>query len=192
MSFYKTLLAAAVVAATAAGCASPSAQKQNVQAPASKASLEELFDVSDFDNIMDQTFRQMSAIVKQQIAIALADTPSDMPAPKYAAVRQVVEKYMLRMLQEANTPEVRSEIRRLSIEDAAKVYTQGEVDALVRFYKSPEGRSVMAKMPQYMEAVTMPVYQAVEIDGSQKYGEQMLREIIQMEYGKTAVSKTKK
>ncbi|WP_373755610.1 DUF2059 domain-containing protein [Neisseria sp.] len=191
----KSLIAITAALLLAAGCTStaPKGQAQHSAAP-SRASLEELFNVSDFDRVMDSSFRQIPAMMQPQIQSTL----EGVPVAKRAAVQGVVEKYINLMVQETNTPELRSEIRRSAIESSAKVYTQGEVDALIKFYKTSEGRSVMAKMPQLMQATMTPMMQVVQpkIQAfQQKYAAQMGREIGQAICGRNTCPmprKTKK
>lgn len=42
------------------------------------------------------------------------------------------------------------QIQKKTIDAAARVFTKGELDALSKFYASPEGRSSMEKMPNFM------------------------------------------
>lgn len=180
----KSLVTVMAVLLLAAGCSStaPKAQAQHSAAP-SRASLEELFAVSDFDKVMDLSFQQMPAMVQPQIQGSL----ESLPAAKRAAVQGVIEKYLNLMAQEINTPAIRGEIRRSAVEGSAKVYTQGEVDALIKFYKTPEGRSVMAKMPQFMQATMTPMMQVMQPKMQafqQKYQAQMVREINQAACGR--------
>ncbi|WP_416190987.1 DUF2059 domain-containing protein [Neisseria sp. CCUG12390] len=184
------LLAAAALGGCSSIAESPKAGadvSSDRQAP-SRASLEQLFDLQNFDKTLDDAFRQMP-----QAALAQSvNTAQGIPEDRRQAVNQVLQKYMNIISQEFNTPELRGELRRVSLEGAAKVYTQREVDALIRFYQTPEGRSVMEKMPQYMEAITVPMVQVMAPKTEsvmKKHGPQMTREINQAICGKDRCAK---
>ncbi len=58
---------------------------------------------------------------------------------------------------------LRPELTRMMIDGMADTFTTGEIEALIAFYGSPEGASVMRKMQPYMEQVMasfMPMIQA--------------------------------
>ncbi|ROV56266.1 DUF2059 domain-containing protein [Neisseria chenwenguii] len=124
-------------------------------APASKVSVERLFEVQGFDKLMDDTNKKMPETMMDLPAIQskLAGVPAD----KQTAVRKVVTRYLTESLQSMTDKKGRKELRDLSIAATQKVYTQEEVDALTKFYESPTGRSIMAKMPQYLDAIMQPM-----------------------------------
>lgn len=55
------------------------------------------------------------------------------------------------------------ELREMTINSMADNFTVAEINALTDFYSSPEGRSVMEKMPKYMSD-TMPFIQQKSIE----------------------------
>lgn len=163
MNMYQSFGIALIAAAALGGCSS-FGKKQNAgadvsvvrQAPSAE-SLEELLTLQNFDQVLDDAFRQMPEAALAQTAGSMQNVPAD----RRGAVNQVLQKYLTLMTNEFNTPQLRAELRRVSVEGASKVYTQREVDALIRFYKTREGRSVMEKMPQYMRATTVPMIQVM-------------------------------
>lgn len=162
MNVYQSLGIALFTAAALGGCSSVGKIKNEApgaavhQAP-STASLEELFELQNFDKVLDDAFRQMPEAALAHTAGSMQEVPAD----RRQAVNQVLQKYLTIMSNEFNTPQLRARLRSVSIEGAAKVYTQREVDALIRFYKTREGRSVMDKMPQYLQATTVPMMQVM-------------------------------
>lgn len=189
MIAYRSIILAVFTAAAAGACSSSGVKPSTAQTPAaaqqapSAASLEALFDLQDFDRLISDSFRQMPAAAVAQAANSL----TGVPAGRREAVEQVLQKYLTLMSDEINTPELRSQMRRAAMEGAGKVYTQGEVDALIAFYRTPEGRSVMDKMPKYMEATMLPLTQALSPKmhaAQQKYMPQMTKEINRAVCGK--------
>ncbi|STZ76385.1 DUF2059 domain-containing protein [Bergeriella denitrificans] len=180
MKFYQTALAVVFAAAVSM----PLHAQTPVSDVPSKASLEALFAVQDFDKILDESFKRVPGLA--------AESMPDIPADRRAEFNKVLEKYFGLMDREINTPEMRHEIRNTAIRAAAEIYTQAEVDALLRFYQSPEGRSAMSKTPRYIEAVMAPtagIMQPKMQAFLQKYGAQMRRELNQAVCGKNNCAK---
>ena len=61
----------------------------------------------------------------------------------------------------------RNELKEMMINSMCKYFTIKEIKALTKFYSSPEGKSVMEKMPQYM-AELMPYLQVINQRAMQK------------------------
>lgn len=171
----KTRLMSAAVLCLAAGLVQA--------APADKASVEKLFEVQNFDKMMDDTAKAMPAAV----AASVQQTMPDVPADKRQKVQSIVNRYITGYMREVNDKNTRSEIRRVAVEGVQKVYTQEEVDAMIAFYGSPVGRSITAKMPQYLEATMTPMMNVMQSKMQafqQKNGAKMQREINQAVCGK--------
>jgi hypothetical protein len=64
------------------------------------------------------------------------------------------------------------EMKRVMLSTMCKNFSIGEIKALTQFYSSPEGKSVMTKMPQYT-ADLMPYYIAVTQRAMQKAIEEL-------------------
>lgn len=170
----KTRLMCASVLCVAAGLAQA--------APASKASVEKLFDVQNFDKMMDDPAKAMPAS-----AALMQQSMPDVPADKRQKVQSIINRYMSDYMREVSEKSTRAEIRRVAVEGVQKVYTQEEVDAMIAFYGSPVGRSITAKMPQYIEATMTPMMDVMQSKMQafqQKNGAKMQREINQAVCGK--------
>ena len=126
----------------------------------SRASLEQLLVLQNFDNMLDDSIQQ---IEKQNLidAKSLPARAQALSQEKQAALVQIMNRYVLESIRAINTPETRAEIRRLAIDAAQKVYTQQEVNALIQFYSTPEGRSIVSKQAQYFDAIYQPMMQVV-------------------------------
>lgn len=152
-------------------------------APASKASVEKLFEVQNFDKMMDDTAKAMPTA----ITASLQQTMPNMSAAKKEKVNAIISRYMSDFMQRASDKKIRDKIRAVAIEGAQKVYTQEEVDAMIDFYGSPVGRSINAKMPQYLEVTMAPIMQVMQTE-TQKFQQQeaikMQREINRVICGK--------
>lgn len=150
-------------------------------APAGKASVEKLFEVQNFDKMMGDAAKAAATAVSAQQSMP------GVPAGKRQKVQNIINRYMGDYMREVNDPSTRAEIRRVAVEGVQKVYTQEEVDAMIAFYGSPTGRSIMAKMPQYMEATMSPMISVMQSKiqaFQQKNGGKIQREINQAVCGK--------
>lgn len=106
---------------------------------------------------MDRMFDQMSAQMQQMAAQSMGlSAPNQTPAQKEAAM-----KYM-------------GEVMKLSMDSAkalmadfdlifAEVYSEAELKAMLAFYESAEGKSMLQKQPQIMQHL-MPLIQNMQKD----------------------------
>ncbi len=83
----------------------------------------------------------VSARVEEAIAVVSEEVPSGEREAFRARMRKAID---------------RGELERESVKAMAQVFTEGELQAMVNFYGSPEGRSVSAKTEDYM-ALLQPV-----------------------------------
>ena len=131
------VLLLAMGAMGAAGCAAAQATKVE--------KAQELFRVFQADGITEQmmeaAFAQMNAMTRQ----ANPELPNE--------ATEIIQQEVLAALKEAMP---------LLIEEVAKIYervfTEEELDAILAFYKSPVGQSMIQKMPQ-MAGETMMLSQ---------------------------------
>jgi len=148
----------------------------------SDASLERLFEVQKMDALLDQSFQSMESIVLSDPNVQkfLKDAPADKRPQLEAALRN----HANRIVAEINTPQVRAQLRKATMDGVKTVYTQEEVDALIGFYGTEVGQSILDKMPRYLEATTNPMMTIV----TEKYeksnqNEKLVREIHQIMCG---------
>ena len=124
-------------------------------APPSDASLERLFEVQKMDALLYQSFQSMEGIVLSDPNVQkfLKDAPED----KRPQLEAVLKKYANQSIAEINTPQVRAQLRKATLDGMKTVYTQEEVNALIGFYSTAVGQSIMDKTPRYLEATVKPM-----------------------------------
>ena len=148
----------------------------------SDASLKRLFEVQRMDALLDQSFQRVGGMVlaNPNIQNFLKDAPADKRPQLEAALRN----HANRIVAEINTPQVRAQLRKATMDGVKTVLTQEEVDALIGFYGTEVGQSILDKMPRYLEATTNPMMTIV----TEKYeksnqNEKLVREIQQIMCG---------
>nr|WP_255265316.1 DUF2059 domain-containing protein [Neisseria sicca] len=124
-------------------------------APPSDASLERLFEVQKMDALLDQSFQSMEGIVLSDPNVQkfLKDAPED----KRPQLEAALKNHANRIVAEINTPQVRAQLRKATLDGMKTVYTQEEVNALIGFYSTAVGQSIMDKTPRYLEATVKPM-----------------------------------
>ena len=148
-------------------------------APPSNASLERLFEVQKMDALLDQSFQSMESIVLSNPNIQ--NFLKDAPADKRPQLEAALKNHANRMVAEINTPKVRAQLRKATMDGVKTVLTQEEVDALIGFYGTEVGQSILDKMPRYLEAMMNPMMTII----TEKYeksnqNEKLVREIHQI------------
>ena len=145
----------------------------------SDASLERLFEVQKIDAMLDQSFQMGGDIMlsKPNIQNFLKDAPAD----KHPQLEAALKNYLNRIVTEINTPQVRAQLRKAALDGMKTVYTQEEVDALIGFYGTAVGQSILDKTPRYLEATINPMMTII----TEKYeksnqNEKLAREIDQI------------
>ena len=145
----------------------------------SDASLERLFEVQKMDALLDQSFQSMEGIVLSDPNVQkfLKDAPED----KRPQLEAVLKKYATRSIAEINTPQVRAQLRKAALDGTKTVLTQEEVNALIGFYSTAVGQSILDKMPRYLEATMNPTM-AIIADKYKKSNQNanLVREILQI------------
>ena len=145
----------------------------------SDASLERLFEVQKMDALLDQSFQSMEGIVLSDPNVQkfLKDAPED----KRPQLEAVLKKYATQSIAEINTPQVRAQLRKAALDGTKTVLTQEEVNALIGFYSTAVGQSILDKMPRYLEATMNPTM-AIIADKYKKSNQNanLVREILQI------------
>ena len=145
----------------------------------SDAPLERLFEVQKMDALLDQSFQSMEGIVLSDPNVQkfLKDAPED----KRPQLEAVLKKYATQSIAEINTPQVRAQLRKAALDGTKTVLTQEEVNALIGFYSTAVGQSILDKMPRYLEATMNPTM-AIIADKYKKSNQNanLAREILQI------------
>ena len=121
-------------------------------APPSEESLERLMQVQHVDKMLDEMFAKVPALTIDMVQKqGMLDR---VPADKRQAVKAATERYLENMAADIRSPAFTGRFKALFAAEAAKTYAQEEVDALIAFYSTPVGQSVLAKQPQFFERFT--------------------------------------
>ena len=151
-------------------------------APPSDASLKRLFEIQRMNALLDQSLQRVEGMMlsNPNIQNFLKDAPADKRPQLEAALRN----HANRIVAEINTPQVRAQLRKATMDGVKTVLTQEEVDALIGFYGTEVGQSILDKMPRYLEATMNPMM----IILTEKYeksnqNEKLVREIQQIMCG---------
>ena len=121
----------------------------------SDESLERLYQVQKMDALLDQTFQSVEGIVLSDPKIQ--DFLKNAPEDKRPQLEAVLKKYTTQLIAEINTPQVRAQLHKATLDGIKTVYTQEEVNALIDFYGTAVGQSILAKTPRYLEATMTPI-----------------------------------
>ena len=116
-------------------------------APASRASLEALFQLMHADTMVDNVYDAMVKSMSQMHA-------QDAGKPGESVARQRIEAkakddVMALVRSEYNWPGMEAEM----IDAYQKTFTEEEVTAMINFYSTPAGQAAVTKMPQLMQAM---------------------------------------
>ena len=114
-------------------------------APPSTAQIERLLQVMDAEKVIDQMIpammQQSNALVDQRLASSGASKADKNRAQRMMAAQEASLRDMLSW----------NNLKPIYLRVYTDTMTADEVLAMTRFYESPEGRSVMQKMPQLLQ-----------------------------------------
>ena len=151
-------------------------------APPSDASLERLFEVQKMDALLDQSLQSVGGIVLSDPNVQ--NLWKDAPEDKRPQLEAVLKKYTTQLIAEINTPQVRAQLHKAALEGIKTVYTQEEVNALIDFYGTTVGQSILNKMPRYLETTMGPIINIInEKYEKSGYDKDLIREIHQIMCG---------
>ena len=151
-------------------------------APPSDASLERLFEVQKMDALLDQSLQSVGGIVLSDPNVQ--NLWKDAPEDKRPQLEAVLKKYTTQLIAEINTPQVRAQLHKAALEGIKTVYTQEEVNALIDFYGTTVGQSILDKMPRYLETTMGPMINIInEKYEKSGYNKELTREIHQIMCG---------
>lgn len=152
-------------------------------APPSDESLERLFEVQRMESMLDQSFQGLQHT--QNFVLSepnIQESLRNIPEEKRPQVVAILKKYAEQSVADINTPKVRAQMRKVALEEMKAFYTQEEVNALIDFYSTPIGQSVLDKTPRYVEATAksmMPIVMKYA-QANQGASAKMIREIYQI------------
>lgn len=123
----------------------------------------------------DKMMEGMSAQMKQ---MATQMSSSALPSDATPEQRKIVEEFKFKIL-DLSMQSTKGMITQMD-QIYADVYSEAELKAMIAFFKSPEGESMMAKQPQIMQRV-MPLAQSMQSDlmpKMQKLSEEMRTQLM--------------
>ena len=123
---------------------------------ASDADIDRLLKVMDMQSVFDGMLKQMST---EQQAMAEEAFGKDMSEAERARMHDVMEKTNAITLRHMSWSALEPVMRKVY----AQVFSKREVDAMIDFYSTPEGTSMLKKMPQAM-ALSMQEIQPIVRD----------------------------
>jgi uncharacterized protein len=113
------------------------------------AKVEEMFRVTRSEEMMERSLAQVRAM--QQAQTAKLDIPSDDKAKQqqtYDAINKVIADHL-----------GWQKLKPRFVAIMAEAFTDAELDGILAFYRSPAGKAMVEKMPQFM-GKTMGIVQA--------------------------------
>ena len=134
----RSLVLAALLVALPAAAQTPSDE-----------SLNRLIELQDTPSQIRTILPASSDIVKQYITRRL-NSDNELTPTQRTALTEVLQRYTHRVNREVfQSEEVVSELRRIQRDAMRKTYTQEEVDAMIAFYGTPIGQSVLRKQGEF-------------------------------------------
>jgi hypothetical protein len=119
----------------------PAATTPSTQA--SSADIDHLLQVMDMKTMMAGMMEQMSIAQRKMVADGLGNAASD---EKRARMQAVIDKTNVIVQQELSWTALEPVMRKVY----TQVFSKAEVKAMIAFYSSPEGASILKKSPQAM------------------------------------------
>ena len=121
--------------------------------PSQLALAGKVIKATQFDKIFDQMGNQMQQMAAQSMNLS---SPDMTPAQKEAATKSMGEVMKLSM---DAAKEMLAQVDVIY----AEVYSEPELKAMLAFFESPEGKSMLQKQPQIMQRM-MPLVQGMQKD----------------------------
>jgi len=137
------LFLAASFASATAFAADATAAPAPVSTQATDADVDRLLKALDMQSMMDGMLKQMSASQQAMVVDAFGKDLSD---AERARMQDLLEKTNALTLRHLSWEALEPVIRKVY----AQVFSKQEVDAMIAFYSSPEGASILKKAPQAM------------------------------------------
>ena len=116
-------------------------------APASRASLEALFQLTHANTMIDSVYDSMQKSMSQMFAQDASKRGDSAASQRIQA--KAMDDVMALVRSQYNWAVMEPEM----IEAYQKTFTEEEVTAMINFYSTPAGQAAITKMPQLMQAV---------------------------------------
>ena len=110
--------------------------------PAKKETVEAFFDVADMQRMMNAIYGQMDGMYKHMTA------NMNIPENEKPIMDKYLAKYTALVKEEMSWDKIKDPMEKIY----ASVYTEDEMQGIVKFYKSAAGQKMLNKMPELMQA----------------------------------------
>lgn len=117
-----------------------------IQVP-SETSVKKLMQVLQFDKGLNNQLEQSKGMATQAIQQMLKDTLQDsqLTPNQLQQIEQATSDLMQKMIEEQNRPELRQKMIDTYQDTLRENYSQAEIDAMISFYSSAIGQSIVNK-----------------------------------------------
>jgi hypothetical protein len=124
--------------------------------PPSEASIKQLLEVGQAHKLTDETIAQMDAYMRQTMQQA---TQGQQIPPEIQKDIEGREAEMMAAMKEVLDW---NKLEPMYVRIYQKSFTQGEVDGMIAFYKTPTGQALLTKMPVVMQNTMNEVQQMMQ------------------------------
>lgn len=135
--------ASSLVVAADAPAAAPAASAAPASA-AKKALAQQYFQVAGIDKMYADK-KQIEALIDMQLKMADKNAAQNAPPEKAAEFHKAIEK--IRPKLSTSVAAALAKVRPELLDVIAQAYSEAELKALIAFYSTPEGKSIVAKNP---------------------------------------------
>lgn len=111
--------------------------------PASKASIEQLLEITETRKMYDATMQEMTKMVDQSTARIM----NRIPPEKQGKFKKAMAELDTIIKEEMSWDKMKPQYVQIYME----TFTQQEIDDLAAFYKTPSGKSFIKKQPQVIQ-----------------------------------------
>ena len=154
------LTAAIAFACTPAIAANPAPQSETASIQATSADIDRLLEVMDMQTMMAGMMQQMADSQRTMVVDAFG---SDMSEAERTRMQDALDRTSAIVQQELSWNAIEPLMRKIY----TQVFSKKEVAAMIAFYSSPEGSSILQKSPQAM-ALTMQEMQPLMMTTMEK------------------------
>lgn len=120
-------------------------------APPTDASLEKLMQVQHIDAMWQDLSATTPDMAKQILSGSgeMKAVLERIPESKKARFSQITEQFLRDTAADTATPEFRGRLKKIVMQEMKATYTQEEVDAMIAFFDSPVGQSLVRKQAAF-------------------------------------------
>ncbi len=110
--------------------------------PAKKQTVDTFFDIANMQKTMNAVYSQMDGMFKHMTV------SMNIPEEEKPIMDKYLNKYTEMVKEEMSWDKIKEPMEKIY----SSVYTEEEMQGIVKFYKSPAGQKMLNKMPELMQA----------------------------------------